>query len=433
MLPVLRELITQSISSKIPTSFHDVVFVCTQHFLSSSIDLIQSLISLGANPGHIFITTKNYSYHEDIATSLAYMGVNVIFDTSSTKFDSYFEQIDLMWANVECLIQKKSLRNLIILGDGGRCVDQIPEALLAACQVIAIEQTTFGMKKKHALKVPTIDVAKSAAKSEIEPFLIARIIYEKVAPYLKKENSVGVIGVGSIGKAVAQVFYDHGYTIKLFDTQLQRKYQIGHVQVLTSLKDLAKESDCLLGCSGFDVFENLEALPLLSDKLLISCSSENMEFYSVLKSIDHANARPFEDIYFSSEKVRNLKILNGGYPINFSSSPISVPNSEIQLTRGLLLAAAIQAKKLLDANKLLKPMHLMLDPEAQGMIVNSWKKHSLWLKEKQEILDQFSNIDWVVLKSQGYWPAHATRLKKLTPDESQHSLVQTANILGMAS
>ena len=149
---------------------------------------------------------------------------------------------------------------------------------------------------------------------------------------------------------------------------------------------------------------------------------------SILKKINALNSAPIGDIYHCSNEIKNLVILNGGYPINFSQKSISVPDREIQLTRGLLLSACIQAQKILN-NKKNKPDSnlLMLEPSLQQSVVRQWEKETIWLKEKKDLLKQFSKLEWIINHSSGYYQHGHNAPKEITDNRPEHSLDQIAS------
>jgi len=63
-------------------------------------------------------------------------------------------------------------------------------------------------------------------------------------------------------------------------------------------------------------------------KTLISCSSEDKEFLSLLRVINNTSLNvfdPLDDIEYISEFGAKIHLLRGGFPVNFDNSGESVP------------------------------------------------------------------------------------------------------------
>lgn len=107
---------------------------------------------------------------------------------------------------------------------------------------------------------------------------------------------------------------------------------------------------------------------------MISCSSQDTEFNSLLKYIQ--KNYPYKNLNTLREiecpiKEGYIKILKGGYPINFDNYGKSVPFKYIQLTRGLLLGVVIQATTQLMKNYTFAPQIEMLHPKIQQLVVQT--------------------------------------------------------------
>ena len=95
---------------------------------------------------------------------------------------------------------------------------------------------------------------------------------------------------------------------------------------------------------------------LIGEKVLISCSSQDLEFRSALLSLNDGNHGPVSQRQLTCEVTvplseGKLRILRGGFPVNFDGSRESVPAADIQMTRGLLLGAILQAASLIESGQ----------------------------------------------------------------------------------
>jgi hypothetical protein len=119
----------------------------------------------------------------------------------------------------------------------------------------------------------------------------------------------------------------------------------------------------VVGCSGTTSFSVGDRVFLADDAILASSSSGAAEL-SREQFVELADAHKGDHVEIEDRKTlrsrnihspirfrlvdRHATLLNGGFPVNFDGRVNCVPFHEIQLTRALMLAAAVQA---LDAPK----------------------------------------------------------------------------------
>ena len=113
------------------------------------------------------------------------------------------------------------------------------------------------------------------------------------------------------------------------------------------------------------------------EKYLVSASSADVEFYSVLNRAGFPSDS-FEDIVFESHRGLTLIIVNGGYPINFNRTKEIEKAEDMQLTRALLFAGFVDALEISKKEK--KSSIFKLDTGFQREILNAW----IALKPKYE-------------------------------------------------
>jgi hypothetical protein len=121
-----------------------------------------------------------------------------------------------------------------------------------------------------------------------------------------------------------------------------------------TLSSLISTSDYVFGCTGEDITSKIDICALShDDKSLISCSSDDTEFKSLLKFIQKTSMRnfpvssPLDDIFYKTGHKSIIRIFRGGFPINFDNSKKIEHTQGIQLTRGLMLGGILQAMSLL--------------------------------------------------------------------------------------
>jgi S-adenosylhomocysteine hydrolase len=283
-LPVLEELYHRC-PSQSQSVLAQTVFVCVQHILSTTGSLFQSLIKLGVNPSNIFILGKCYSTNSDVLQEMLKLGINVIGGATPLKHGTFSltieEEIHKLWSEVYRLNQDSLSKKIIVIDDGGKCLNSLPFKFRDDdWQVVGIEQTTSGLnlKPKGLFEFPLIEVASSAAKKEIESPMIAEAISQHICHAAASINttSYGIVGYGNIGKAVSTALYQQGYKVSVFDksdeaTSNAPKY----ISRKESIRSLIDDAQFILGCTGQDILpEPEETLRNMSgQKIFASCSS----------------------------------------------------------------------------------------------------------------------------------------------------------------
>jgi hypothetical protein len=156
----------------------------------------------------------------------------------------------------------------------------------------------------------------------------------------------GVIGAGAIGQAIIRLITERGGLVSWFDSQKGRSSR-------ETLAEVVESSDIILSSTGIG---NDLIASLVSDRsemVLVNCGSSDVEFglWNVRQSL--ANYGFSFDVEVPGEpwrgaiRIRNLHrvrhILRGGFPINFDGTPDPIPADQIQITRAILMAGALQA------------------------------------------------------------------------------------------
>ena len=382
--------------------------VCAQHLLASTASLIDTLVALGVTPQNILICGKSYSTSAAVATALRQRGITVRSTDTSGRvvgFQRVFQdEIDKLWALAVRQKLFERCNHVVILDDGGHCIDRAPNAPAIRQKLVAVEQTTAGIRRLAlGLTIPVINVAQAAAKTILESPLICEVVLTKARPYLTQGLRVGVVGVGNIGTALVGLLMRHSYSVTCYD-------QIGVSAVTAptvpvgcwrpSLELLLRDSDTVFGCTGTDAFGTDWCGALQHDLTLISCSSEDLEFRSLINHLGIVGGGLTDDIVVNvNNDVARLTIARGGFPVNFDGSIESVPSNDIQLTRGLLFGGIIQA-----LTPGLPPGISMLSPSLQRYVVRSWFRHRpvRLASYADDIVRGFSDVDWIRNQSFGH-------------------------------
>jgi hypothetical protein len=252
-----------------------------------------------------------------------------------------------------------------------------------------------------------IDVAKSAAKRLLEPVLIQKAVVERLRRTVDLDNAsvrFGIAGVGHIGKAVGEYLVRRGRKASAFDIDgyVVRKTALPGLSWCTSLKQLLDQSDCILGCTGEDIFSAADPFQgLTGERILASCSSHDVEFRALLRRVPAPCANPVQNVRLTVPDC-SFKILRGGTPVNFDNTTESVPAADISLTRGLLLCALLQAVQWIGRPKFQSLESVKLVPAGQRILVQEWLHEAQHKKlYSPEVLNIFKNDSDIAAQSGG--------------------------------
>ena len=416
-LPVMDALLKSVFVDQNKELLKKTAIYYVHHPLRTSINVIDAILQLGAKPQNIFILGKRYSECESVVTCLSEKGVHYqpcSLQSGIGQFSySFIRDINWLWAK---LIQSiDEVEEILIMDHGGHAVRYLPQSLLNQYKIIGIEKTTAGFidfEKKGLPPIPIIDVANSATKRFIESPLIAEAVVNKILSYLpenKNELIFGVVGLGSIGQAVLARLQALGCRLIAHDnnpTQMISLQSKKNVVLTTDITALIASSDYIFGCSGRDISEgNLEQFRLSAgNKTLISCSSEDKEFLSLLQMINQSTSSwydPLKDIEYKTALGASIYLLRGGFPINFDNSGESVPANDIQLTRSLVLAAVLQASAYFKKESIDKGIYA-LDPTLQRFIIKEWLKCQEESRIHPNDLANYLNENWLESHSKDF-------------------------------
>jgi len=331
---------------------------------------------------------KCYSSNVSVMEQLTHRGISISFGSlpicPGGYNDAVSQDISQLWTSVLSSTSAQRKSRLIIIDDGGFCLSSCPSQVSTRWSTAGIEQTTSGLAKAAKCNFPVISVAASAAKRLLEPPLIAEAVARRIATLFANKRShvrCGIIGYGSIGKALSKYLAELGQTVSIYDNTTGSITDDKHITSVEDLSQLCAASDLIFGCTGKDVFADFgkSEWSALNGKYLISCSSGDIEFRTVLRfSAADFSRNPLDTM--SNYQIQlpanggRATVIRGGFPVNFDGGIESVPAADIQLTRGLLLGAVIQI--LLSETNLTDDFagEVMLDPDIQCFVINSWIK-----------------------------------------------------------
>jgi S-adenosylhomocysteine hydrolase len=416
---ILDTLVTQALddSNGLPLAKTAVIYV--HHALRSSTRLLRAQFELGLAPQNTFVLNKHYSECKAVVEDIKNLGV--YYQPCSTqvglgKFsNSFIRDINSLWNKV--LSNLPAVDNFIIMDHGGYALDFVPSQILETYNIAGIEKTTAGLigKNIQGLPFPIIETASCAAKKILESTLIAEAVVTKLTPLIPIQNNeltCAVIGYGAIGQSITNKLLSMGHKVIVYDRNQHKLQETKGVITTNKLSVAIAFSDYIFGCTGRDIAKSIDIFELCpQDKTLISCSSEDKEFLSLIQHIQRRRnlkktINPLDDIVYQNNFGANIHILRGGFPINFDHSGESVPHKDIELTRALVLASVLQSIRIFQNKNLLKQGGTyMLNPKLQKIIVNEWIKTQPHARFQEDIISKFQDENWIAKNSGGNYEA----------------------------
>lgn len=354
-LPILAESVIARASGSVAG------IVAVQHLMEETLVLFKEIIRREiARPETITVIGKPYSSSPEIAKRFKQLGINVVISEAGWQRGKFCE-----FFNAEVCSQLDKALNAItdtnssvlLLDDGGSLI-AAASSKRSVRTFVAVEQTSRGVEAAKQSEFPVVLVACSALKSIIEPEFVARAAISKLARYhpeVLQAKKIGVVGLGNIGGYLAKYLlmrqdihftdlYIHDSDQEVVtnicefaggvETSGKRDKPTTHGSV--GKKTLLRNADVIYGCTGNDLGKDLfEVHP---GQLLVSLSSNDIEFASLLKAEKSSRGQHFETV-----RVRDKNVIAGGFPVTFDRDVSSAPLIEMQLTRALLLAGIEQA------------------------------------------------------------------------------------------
>lgn len=371
----------------------DTALVAVQHMLHQTVDLFRALGAIGLKAENIFALGKVYSNSVSVITAIRNMGATVVESTvpAPGDFDAAFERdINRLWNIVSEKLAQRHIKRIIVLDDGGRCVINIPRELLSRYAVAGVEQTSLGMFvfEKSPPPFAVFSWARSAVKLQIGGHIFSHCLIDRLqAEFLRgkplKNTEIGIVGLGSIGRSLADIASRRGNSVAFYDpaTDLEvPPYLRDRVTRLDSLEELMVRSEYVFGSSGRGPFKDRWPMSHRPGIKLFSGSGGDQEFGPIIRYLRQRPgfrvARDTWDITSEHGPSGPMRIAFHGFPYNFvSRAEMAVPTHIVQLETAGLLTGLIQARSYLDLVERGDEQHMRIhriSPDAQGFIYNLW-------------------------------------------------------------
>ena len=365
------------------TTISQVVIFAHIHCLPSYVDLLSFMIEkAGFDRSKIIVIPKAYSTIPDSLQELKRkLGFRVLLSDEELRRGHYDEYAAFSLNRASEIADEfgkndRKPPRIVLLDDGGTLTERwFNHGLACRFETVSVQQTTSGLFRPpfHDRRILKVNVAGSAAKRWFESKIIAKGITRKVFARISElqRRKIGVVGYGAIGKALADATSAHGARIVVYDKS--REVYSHRYENAASLDQLLSKAEVIFGCVGRDIFQSCGNSPkaIEAPQIFASCSSRDVEFQSLFRyAIPTESRNPFEDVTI---RVGGLHcILNGGFPINFDREHEWEEESEVALTRALVLAGVYQALADLGPHAIEGSNIVQLGVETQKNLVDRW-------------------------------------------------------------
>ena len=371
----------------------DTALVAVQHMLWQTIDLFEAIVSLGVKRENIFALGKVYSNSPVVIGALRDQGITIVESTTPPPGEfkpSFIADVERLWDVVARTLARRDIKRILVLDDGGRCISQIPVELTRKYLVAGVEQTSFGMFLFEETPPPfaVVSWARAAVKLHIGGPIFSHCLLMKLQSRvlggnLLRNETVGIIGLGSIGSAMANLLVRQDNEVLFYDPDPRLQvpaYLHEKISRVESLEELMLRSNYVFGCSGRQPFEQQWPVKYRPGIKLFSASAGDQEFNPLIKDLTATRGVEVTthawDIHTQHGPSGPISIAYLGYPYNFVSRDIeAVPTAIVQVETGGLLAALLQARLYLSLCEAGREQNVGIQrtsPEAQSFVYETW-------------------------------------------------------------
>ena len=338
-------LVESCIDSYEGPSLENVKIIGVQHILETTHAMFRSLYRLGLKPENVSLIGKCYSTCQEVYEEMLADGIDV--SSGSTAYNSHQSYDNLFAEEVKSFLldhipdlSSGRYEQIIVLDDGGKCINFINDYLTHLPPVFAIEQTSSGYEaiKNSHLRLPVINVARSPIKLTLESPMIAEAAAERLYQSLERKElfpkEALIIGGGAIGNAMSRRLSSK-MNITIFD----KNKSLNNTGSL-ELPQIIPSFSLIIGCTGKTSISHDLHPNISPGTSLVSVSSSDREFDAVhlRKQIDKNN-NCHEDLL-----IHDVLLVRSGFPVNFDGERENIDPELIQLTIALITSGILQAR-----------------------------------------------------------------------------------------
>ncbi|MFA6042711.1 MAG: hypothetical protein WCV85_05265 [Patescibacteria group bacterium] len=387
-LPLLDWVASHTTKSRLG----DYLIIAHTHLLPNNEPLFRHLAHL-VGFGRMFVLEKPYSTVRATYTNLVQAGCEVVQVRMEPGMPYEFavqKSVEILWAKILEELGRSKAKNLLIVDDGGDIWLSLPWDKLANVRVAGVEQTQRGITRitSHGLRIPPIvSVASSGIKKLLESQFIGQSIVDKLLQekILTPTTKIGILGMGSIGQAIAACLQKQNLSTQSYDASAA----VGLKNTAASIDALLNDNEVVISTTGTDALKGIALERVAGNKILVSASSADVEFASILK-LGLPTNEPFAARKVHVHAGFTLTVLNGGYPFNFDREKDATPSEDIVLTRSLMYIAAMQAVALI-ANGNGEGKIYAVDQVSQKHLLGQWLKEKASSKNPAPITAKDTN------------------------------------------
>lgn len=373
-----------------PDEFRGFAGLGLQHLFLSTAGLFESLGRVGLELGRTTALGKVYSTNHLAAAYLEHRGVRIDPTSYGTAGGPYEAEMktairrrlrDLIEA-LPTPPEPNPTPQVLLLDDGGEAIvtlhEEFPEY---APYFVCVEQTRRGAKALEGveLRCPVANVAESWAKLTHESPMIGHSVVLEVGRKLDELEGYGVdtgkdalvVGFGSVGAEVARSLAERGMTVRVHDPDPDKRAaatQAGF-EAFVDLTDVLPQARVLVSCAGRRTLSDQDYDLLPDGAMLVNAASNQDELggreLGMQATPQHIDPRgrvwkklggvPFcaglgvaeahRDQVVRRPSGKRLLKVHDGYVVNMTGEQDPIPARYIQLTRALLFAGAVAARR----------------------------------------------------------------------------------------
>ncbi len=384
-IPRRLEILEEYVASHVRSGHQPlkgITALLIQHQLGSQVCMTEAMIRLGMDPRRIFWVNIPYSANEKVQAALRELGIPALnFSPSDYHLGKAYapyqrHRLQRMYNRIGKTLSARD--TLLVLDDGSYFLEVLACDVMPCFRLAIVEQTTRGIIKlksdatlqHYCSQTVVVNVAESRPKKDLESPFVGEAVCRSLINLIERRTNLRpqdkclILGFGDIGKNVAG--------------SLSRRLGLKSESIFVGDPDLAKRKHAaglghaiwernpadpvrfklVVGCSGRSSFGIGDRIFLEDDACLASASSGSSEL-SREEFIDLADGFPHDKIYIKNRKSmekgsfhkditirlvdREVRFLNGGFPVNFRGQVNSVPPEFIQTTHTLQVGGAVQA------------------------------------------------------------------------------------------